>query len=170
MSAILTNQNANSYTGDHMQRLLLSLFILVIVSTSSAYAATPLTAESFNLDQYKGKVVYLDFWASWCGPCKFSFPYMEQQSYLYRDKDFVIITVNLDKSNEKAQAFLRDVNTKLPVVFDPNGVLAEKYAVKDMPTSILFDRTGKLRTVHQGFFRDKEREYTAHILELLNEK
>ncbi|MEO6339382.1 MAG: TlpA disulfide reductase family protein [Caulobacteraceae bacterium] len=127
-------------------------------------------AAPVNLDQYRGKVVYLDFWASWCGPCKLSFPYMQKMTSKYPADSFVVLAVNLDKSRPKADTFLAQVGNKLPVVYDPAGATATKYAVKEMPTSVLIGRDGKVRYVHKGFFLDKAPLYEAHIAELLNEK
>ena len=154
-----------------MPRLLSVLAALIILVASTASTAAPINPNLFNLDAYRGKVVYLDFWASWCGPCKFSFPYMEQLARRFQGQGLVIITDNLDQSSARAAAFLRDVGgaADIPVIYDQNGVLASRYKVSDMPTSILIDRQGKVRYVHRGFYREKEDEYTSHITALLKE-
>ena len=131
--------------------------------------AAPATAP-LDLDQYRGKVVYLDFWASWCGPCKLSFPYMQQMVSRYPAGDFAVVAVNLDRERGRADAFLKQVGNRLPVVYDPSGALASKYAVKEMPSSVLIGRDGKVRYVHKGFFLDKAPAYEAHIAELIGEK
>ena len=133
-------------------------------------AATAADAGSLDLSQYRGKVVYLDFWASWCGPCKLSFPYMQKMTAKYPASDFVVLAVNVDKSRPKADAFLAQVGNRLPVVYDPAGAIATKYSVKEMPTSVLIGRDGRVRQVHKGFFLAQTPEYEAHIAELLNEK
>jgi thiol-disulfide isomerase/thioredoxin len=125
-------------------------------------------AAALDLNAYRGKVVYLDFWASWCGPCKLSFPYMEQLKHAY-PKDLVIVTVNLDHERERAEAFLADMNSTLRVVYDPRGDLARSFKVKDMPTSVLIGRDGRVRDVHPGFFIDRTDSYSAKIQELVNE-
>jgi len=142
---------------------------MAVLPVAAASAATPMSAADFNLDAFKGKVVYLDFWASWCGPCKLSFPYMASLEQSYAGKDLVVVTVNLDHSRKKADAFLRDVGIQIPVIYDEKGKLATKFHVEQMPTSILFDRTGKLRYVHKGFFQDKEDDYSDHVYQLINE-
>ncbi|ESQ85234.1 hypothetical protein AEAC466_05855 [Asticcacaulis sp. AC466] len=123
-----------------------------------------------DLSAYKGKVVYLDFWASWCGPCKNSFPYMENLKAAHAGDDLVIITVNLDHSRQKADAFLKSLNSDLNVVYDPKGSLASTYRIKDMPTSLLIGRDGRVRYVHNGFFPAQTAEYRAQIESLLREK
>ena len=95
---------------------------------------------------------------------------MEQLANRFRDQDLVVIADNLDQSTVKADAFLNDINTNIPVIYDQNGVLATHFNVSDMPTSILIDRRGNVRYVHKGFYKEKEDEYTSHVLELLKEK
>ena len=153
-----------------MRRIVFTMLTLVFVFVTDTCNAAPVIPYLFNIDNYKGKVVYLDFWASWCGPCKFSFPYMEDLAGQYGDRGLVIFADNLDHTSTKADAFLHDNGISLPIIFDQKGVLASRYKVEDMPTSILFDRHGRIRYVHKGFYKDKEDEYTSHIIELLNEK
>ena len=123
-------------------------------------------SDPLDLAKYKGKVVYLDFWASWCGPCRLSFPYMELLRSAYARKEFVVIAVNVDHSRERADAFLNQVGGNVPVVYDPKGAIAAKYHVSEMPTSVLIGRDGRVRFVHQGFFETKTPQYESHIEEL----
>ena len=153
-----------------MRRIIVSLLTLIVILVSTSSTAAPIVPYLFNIDNYKGKVVYLDFWASWCGPCKFSFPYMEGLKNRFGDRGLVIFADNLDHTSKKADAFLHDISTSVPIIFDQKGVLATRYKVGDMPTSILFDRHGNIRYVHKGFYKGKEDEYTSHIIDLLNEK
>ena len=148
-------------------RYLLTLSLLAI---SANLVAAPLTPGKFNLADYKGKVVYLDFWASWCGPCKLSFPYMENISHSFASRDLVVIADNLDESRASAKAFLQDASPDFPIIFDQQGVIATRFNVSDMPSTVLIGRDGKVRYVHKGFYPSKEDEYTSHILTLLNEK
>lgn len=153
-----------------MRRYLFTFLTLLFVLTISTCYAAPIVPYLFNINNYKGKVVYLDFWASWCGPCKFSFPYMQRLANRFRGRDLVILADNLDQNSNKADAFLSQINTNIPIIYDPKGVLATRYKVQDMPTSILFDRNGRIRYVHKGFYKGKEDEYTSHVIQLLNEK
>lgn len=133
---------------------------------SAAYADTG----KLDLSQYRGKVVYVDFWASWCGPCKLSFPFMKSLASRYPSNDLVVVTVNLDRTRDRADAFLRQVGGGLPVVYDEKGELARKYKVSDMPTSLLIDRSGVIRFTHRGFLPAKQGEYLAHVTELVRER
>ena len=133
-------------------------------------AATRADTDALDLAKYRGKVVYVDFWASWCGPCKLSFPFMQQLAARYPAGDVAVVTVNLDRQRPAAEAFLRQVHASLPVVYDPAGNLAKTWKVADMPTSLVFDRKGAMRFRHQGFFPGKAAEYEAHIAQLVREK
>jgi cytochrome c biogenesis protein CcmG/thiol:disulfide interchange protein DsbE len=104
-----------------------------------------------SLDKLQGKVVYLDFWASWCTPCRKSFPWMNAMQSKYKDKGFVVVAVNLDKSKNKAQEFLNEFDRSFVVAFDPEGKTAERYKVMGMPSSYLIDRNGQIHLSHIGF-------------------
>lgn len=127
-------------------------------------------ADPLGLAHWRGKVVYVDFWASWCGPCKLSFPFMAGLATRYPASDLAVVTVNVDRQRAAADAFLQQAHATLPVVWDSKGEIARAYAVADMPTSLLFDRTGKLRFRHQGFFPGKTGEYEAHVAALVHER
>lgn len=155
--------------GGLMRRLIFSVLAFTAMFGSTSSFAAPVNPYLFDLSAYRGKVVYLDFWASWCGPCKYSFPYMERLASRYRDQDLVVIADDLDQSSQKADAFLREINTSIPVIYDQQGVLATRFNVSEMPTSILIDRQGNVRYIHKGFYKEKEDEYTSHVIELLKE-
>jgi len=133
-------------------------------------AARPALADGLDLGAYKGKVVYLDFWASWCNPCRQSFPWMNQLQEMYGSKGLVVIAVNVDHERDLADEFLQNNKAQFKIVYDQNGAIAEKYDFKDMPTSILIGRDGKIRYVHNGFYPNQEGLYDTHINALLNEK
>lgn len=123
-----------------------------------------------DLNAYRGKVVYVDFWASWCGPCKLSFPYMAGLTRQYNGRDFALVTINLDKSRAQADNFLRQMGTTLPVIYDSGGQVAAQYHVSDMPTAMLIDRSGRVRFVHKGFRPAQTPVYRQHIDQLLSER
>lgn len=114
-------------------------------------APTAVAAEDFDLSRYVGRVVYLDFWASWCGPCVQSFPALAALQARYGDDGFVVVAINLDRDRKAADRFLEKHPVPFDVVYDPKGTLAEKWDIEVMPTSFLLDRDGKPRHDHQGF-------------------
>lgn len=121
-----------------------------------------------NLEQYRGKVVLIDFWASWCIPCRRAFPWLETISKRYKDKDLVVIGVNLDDSKESMDRFLE----KYPVTFvmrhDPRAALAEANQLQGMPVSFLINRKGEVVYRHVGFRDDQTDSYENEIKRHLN--
>ncbi len=132
-------------------------------------SASPAFADDLNLSAYKGKVIYLDFWASWCTPCRLSFPWMNDLQNTLGERGFVVIAVNVDHDRELADDFLQTNDAQFKIVYDPEGNIARKYDFRDMPTSILIGRDGKIRSVHNGFFPNREGSYLSDIYALLNE-
>jgi peroxiredoxin len=112
---------------------------------------------SVQLSKTIGSVVYVDFWASWCGPCRHSFSWMNAIQEKYRSQNLQIIGINLDAKNEDAKKFLAEIPATFTVVFDSNGETAKQYGIKGMPTSFLIGRDGKVIYQHLGFKEaDKE--------------
>jgi len=149
-----------------MPRLLIILFSFILGLASFGVRAEP---SQLDLAPHKGKVVYVDFWASWCGPCRESFPWMQAMHEKYKDKGLVIITINLDHERAKADAFLKKFNPTFTQMYDPEGKLADEFKVQTMPYSFVVDRTGAPRAQHFGFFKAKIGAYEKEILALLNE-
>jgi len=122
---------------------------------------------SVSLSQYKGQVVYLDFWASWCGPCRQSFPWMNEMQQRYGAKGFKVIAINLDKEKALRDKFLEAVPAKFTIAYDPDGKVAEQYRVQGMPSSYLIDRNGNIYTHHLGFREKDAAELEKTIQSLL---
>jgi thiol-disulfide isomerase/thioredoxin len=127
-------------------------------------------AADLDLNAYRGKVVYLDFWASWCGPCKQSFPWMETLKDAYGRQGLTVIAVNLDMDRADADKFLERFRPTFEVRFDPKGELAALYKVRAMPSSVLIDRHGVARFTHEGYRPVDGAAYEAQVRELLAEK
>ena len=149
---------------------------LLLASANPAVAAQPapelvlnLASKQVNLSDYKGQVVYLDFWASWCKPCQRSFPWMNDMQAKYGEQGFTVVAINLDSERRLADEFLRKLPALFPVAFDPQGNSAQTYKLKGMPTSYLIDKTGQLRIAHQGFHIEKQASYEQEIQGLLAE-
>lgn len=135
-------------------------------------AVSPIKAEIYNIDQldlekHQGKVVYLDFWASWCKPCQRSFPWMNSLLNKYPSEAFTILTINLDAESEAMHKFLSKVSADFDIYHDPSGQIAEQFKIEGMPTSYLIDASGKVVKKHIGFYTKHIGKYEREIEELL---
>ncbi|MDF0544896.1 TlpA disulfide reductase family protein [Sphingobium sp. H39-3-25] len=146
----------------------LALTTLLLNRATGAIATEP--TGQLDIGAYRGRILYLDFWASWCGPCRLSFPFMAGLTQRYSPRDLAVVTVNLDRSRAQADSFLARIGGGLPVVYDNAGALAHSYRISDMPTSILFDRQGRARFTHKGFHPDQTATYVGHIDQLVRER
>src|SRR3984957_11740861 len=142
-----------------------SILMSICLTASGTAYASPLDLTSLG-----GRVVYLDFWASWCGPCRQSFPWMEILKRTYGAQGLEIITVNLDRDRADADKFLKQLHPTFDVRFDPKGELAELYKIQGMPSSVLIDRHGVTRFTHVGFRPVDGPVYEAQVRQLLAEK
>lgn len=104
-----------------------------------------------KLSDFHGKLVYLDFWASWCDPCKRSFPWMNQLQTRFGPQGLQVLGVNLDRKRADADAFLAVVPANFAIGFDPGAAVARAYGLKGMPSSALIGRDGKVLLMHEGF-------------------
>ena len=145
-----------------VRRVGLTILLVLLISSNTT------AASEFDLREFHGKVVVLDFWASWCVPCRRSFPWMNTMQEKYGDDGLVIIGVNLDANDADAQAFLRETPAQFRIISDPDGTLAREHDVIAMPTSYIFDRNGKLVTRHLGFKVKRQEEYEALLVDTLN--
>lgn len=128
----------------------------------------PGTSGVVSLDQFRGQLVYLDFWASWCGPCKRSFPFMNAIQRKYADRGLRVVAVNVDQSTDDARQFLRAVPADFTVAFDPLGVTPGLYKIKGMPSSVLIGRDGNILSFHQGFKPADEGKLERAIIDALD--
>lgn len=121
-----------------------------------------------QLAEKKGDVIYVDFWASWCIPCRKSFPWMNNLKTKYQAQGLSIISINLDHDRELADLFLKESPANFPVIYDPKGLIARKYKLKGMPSSFIVNRQGKIVSGHVGFNEEKKLAYEKEITALLN--
>lgn len=157
------------------------LVLLLLCSTalsSSTFAEEPapdfklLTFpddSSISLKDLKGRVVYLDFWATWCPPCRKSFPWMDEMHERYSDEGLTIIAVSIDKKRELIERFVGKMDPAFIVAHDPRGKVAKTYKLRAMPTSYLIDRDGQLTKTHMGF-RNKDKKRLESTIQSLLEK
>ena len=126
-------------------------------------------ADTFDPGQYAGKVVVVDFWASWCVPCRRSFPWLNAMHNKYGDDGLVIVGVNLDMERADAEQFLEEYPAAFAIVYDENQELARQYEVVAMPSSYVIGRDGKVAAKHMGFKVKQQDEYEALIVAALQE-
>ena len=122
-----------------------------------------------NMGQFKGKVVYVDFWASWCPPCARSFPFMNDLDREFRDRGLQVLAINLDEKPEDARAFLAKHPVSFALAADPSGQCPRDFGVRGMPSSYLVDRQGMIRHVHLGFRAGEAEKLRALVEQLLTE-
>ncbi len=128
------------------------LVMLCLLHLPSAYAASPLhPAAMFDLADYRGQVVYLDFWASWCVPCHASFPWMGEVQSAHAADGLRVVTISVDAQRRDAEEFLVRQGSALSAFHDPAGTLAEQFDLAGMPSSYVIDRDGQIVYAHSGF-------------------
>ena len=153
------------------------IFLLLTFLTSPAALATkapvfelPGDSGTVSLQKYRNQVVFVDFWASWCVPCKYSFPWMNEMQERYGEDGFKVIGINVDKDKAMAQKFLELVPASFDIAYDPEGEVADLYSLKVMPSSYLIDRDGNLVHAHKGFKTSDGNRMEGMIRKLLVEK
>lgn len=149
-------------------RGLLTLFSCLLV-VQLALPARPASAADFDPNDYAGKVVVLDFWASWCVPCRRSFPWLNAMHEKYADDGLVIVGVNLDLERAEAERFLGEFPASFGIVYDEKKALAKQFEVIAMPSTYVIGRNGKVVERHLGFKVKEQAEYEAAIVSALRQ-
>ena len=155
-------------------RFICALVFVVALPLFTAARAASLPDITVTTDQgplrlasLRGKVVYLDYWASWCAPCRQSFPWMNEMQSRYGDKGLVVVAVSVDKDTAEARRFLASNPARFTVAFDPEGNTAKALALKGMPSSFLIDRQGEIVSTHVGFREAGKQKIEGEIGALL---
>ena len=140
---------------------------LDVGDAAPAFTLATAGGDPVGVERLRGKVVYVDCWASWCGPCKRSFPWMNALQRKYGAKGLAIVAVNVDKKRADAERFLAQTPAEFTVVYDAPGATPAAYGVKGMPSSYLIDAQGTVVAVEQGFREERAAELDARIGALL---
>lgn len=124
---------------------------------------------NLKLAEQKGQVIMLNFWASWCGPCRAEMPLLEKLQKKYAKHGFSVWGVNTDSNQKMANKVLKDMSITFPILYDTDSSVFERYKVDAMPSSIFIDRNGKKRWLHRGFVSGDEKSYEKIIRQLIRE-
>ena len=162
-----------------MRKLILLFFILLPLAGFSQEVSkdAPLftgyseTGDTIKLLDLRGKVIILDFWASWCGPCKHEFPFLIDLYNKYSEKDFSVLAVNVDENSSSMNKFLSGIGKDVPfkIISDRKSKIPELYNLDAMPSSFFIDKKGVIRFAHTGFTDSDKDKFIKEIEKLLNE-
>ncbi|MEJ2454532.1 MAG: TlpA disulfide reductase family protein [Candidatus Thiodiazotropha sp.] len=127
------------------------------------------TGENIKLSELRGQVVMINFWASWCGPCRQEMPLLDQLYQRYQPMGFTLLGVNVEEDSKAAEKVLGEIPVSFPVLFDNRNQVSETYQVSAMPSTVLIDRDGNVRYLHKGYLPGYEEDYQQQIRELVRE-
>jgi len=154
-------------------QILFSFSLLTLTASASGEAGnfTLKSADGSNirLSEYRGQVVMLNFWASWCGPCRQEFPHLNTLQKKYTDLGFTIFGINVEQDRGQADKVLRDIPVTFPILFDEENHVSELYNVDAMPMTVLLDRNGIIRYLHRGYKPGYEVAYEEQVRRLVKE-
>ena len=134
-----------------------------------AFTLTDLAGQQAALSQYKGQVVMVNFWATWCGPCQQEMPLLDAMYKKYKPAGFTLLGVNVDKEAPPVKALMERKPVSFPVLLDPANAVSKAYNVNEMPSTVIVDRKGRIRYIHRGYRPGDENEYQDRIRQLIRE-
>lgn len=146
-----------------------SLFAATIEGPAPDFTLKSTTGENLKLSEFRGEVVMINFWASWCGPCRQEMPILDAMYEQYKDLGFTILGVNVEEDPEGARKLLKSIPVNFPVLLDSENAVSELYKVVAMPSTYLVDRDGNLRFYHMGYKPGYEKDYDTQVRSLLRE-
>lgn len=133
------------------------------------FALKSATGENLRLSEYRGEVVMINFWATWCGPCQQEMPLLEELHNRYQRVGFRLLGVNIDDDAGRAMDMVKSLGVTFPVLFDETKEVSKLYQVEAMPVTVLLDRAGTVRYVHHGYKPGYEEHYLTEVRSLLRE-
>jgi peroxiredoxin len=160
-----------------MKHLIIALLICLTPMASALTSSGPAanftlkssSGENIRLSEFRGQVVLINFWASWCGPCRQEMPHLEAIYQKFEPLGFTVFGVNVEQDRKMADKVLRDIPVSFPILFDSDNHVSELYGVDAMPATILVDRDGSIRHMHRGYKPGFEAVYEKQIKTLVRE-
>ena len=146
-----------------------ALAALVPASPAPDFTLRTLDGKNLRLGEQRGRVVMVNFWATWCGPCRLEMPHLNRLYTKYRASGFVLFGVNVDEDTRNAAAAASKMGLEFPVLPDADKKVSKQYDLSAMPSTVLIDRDGKVRHVHRGYREGFETVYDQQIRTLLKE-
>lgn len=137
--------------------------------TAPDFVLKSATGENLRLSEYRGDVVMINFWATWCGPCRQEMPLLDELYGRYQRVGFNLLGINIDDDSRRAMAMVNELGIKFPVLFDEDKKVSKLYEVEAMPLTLLLDREGTVRHIHHGYQPGYEQKYLNEIRSLLRE-
>jgi peroxiredoxin len=138
--------------------------------TAPSFSLASRAGTQVSLADLKGQVVMINFWASWCGPCRQEFPALDQIYAKYKPMGFTLVAINVESEKADAERFLEKTPASFPILFDPDNKVSGSYGVSAMPTTVLVDRQGRVRWQHRAYKPGDEAKYIEQIRAALREK
>ncbi|WP_445777421.1 TlpA family protein disulfide reductase [Shewanella sp.] len=142
---------------------------LAIGDTAPDFTLKNQQGTNLNLAEQRGEIILINFWASWCGPCRKEMPVLQKLQDKYQDLGVQVWGVNVEQENQAGKDFLADLDLSFSIFFDQTNTLSKTYQVEAMPTTVMIDRNGKVRFVFQGYQDGYEQKYAAAIKQLIRE-
>jgi peroxiredoxin len=147
----------------------LPAFALSTSAPAPQFSLAARGGKTINLAQYKGQVVMINFWATWCGPCRQEMPLLESIYKQYHKAGFTLLGVNVEPDAKPAEDYLKAIPVSFPILFDTKSEVSKMYEVSGMPSTIIVDRKGNVRVIHHGYKPGDENEYQDSIRKLVRE-
>lgn len=163
------------FTAQMVTTLLIGALLIVPVSAGGMSGTAPdftlksNSGKNLRLSEYRGEVVLINFWASWCGPCRQEMPLLDELHKRYEALGFTVLGVNVEEDSSAARKLLEDMPVSFPVLFDEQSTVSREYDIVAMPSTVLVDRDGKVRYLHKGYKPGLEVVYNEQVRELIRE-
>jgi len=142
---------------------------LTIGEKAPDFTLKTLTGENLNITEQRGNIIVINFWASWCGPCRTEMPILQEFHDQYQDLGVAVWGVNVEQENQAGLDYIRELAVDFPIFFDASNEVSANYNVEAMPTTVIIDRHGKVRSVFRGYQKGYEKKYAKVIKQLIRE-